>query len=91
MDVNALDPHFDQTEEAAQFFTVFADAVSRRNDSFDLDWTFQRARSPDGIGYHSRHSRNALMMRPVRARSIPILASTILVAMMLASRSAVQG
>jgi hypothetical protein len=33
MDVNALDPHFDQTEEAAQFFTVFADAVSCRNDS----------------------------------------------------------
>ena len=38
MDVNALDPHFDQSEEAAQFFTVFADAVSRRNDSFELDW-----------------------------------------------------
>jgi hypothetical protein len=32
MNVNALDPHFDQTEEAAQFFTVFADAVGRRND-----------------------------------------------------------
>jgi hypothetical protein len=24
MDANALDPHFDQTEEAARFFTVFA-------------------------------------------------------------------
>ena len=48
MDVKALDPHFDQTEEAAQFFTVFADAVSCRNDSFELDWPFERARSPDG-------------------------------------------
>ena len=48
MDVNALDPHFDQTEEAAQFFTVFADAVSCRNDSFELDWAFERARSPAG-------------------------------------------
>jgi hypothetical protein len=44
MDVNALDPHFDQTEEAAQFFTVFADAVSCRNDSFELDWAFERAK-----------------------------------------------
>jgi hypothetical protein len=43
MDVNALDPRFDQIEEAAQFFTVFADAVSRRNDSSELDWTFERA------------------------------------------------
>jgi len=25
MDVKALDPHFDQTEEAAPFLTVFAD------------------------------------------------------------------
>ena len=48
MDVSALNPHFDQTEEAAQFFTVFADAMSCRNDSFELDWAFKHARSPDG-------------------------------------------
>jgi hypothetical protein len=28
MDVSALDPNFDQTEEAAQFFTVFAEALT---------------------------------------------------------------
>ena len=84
MNVNALDPHFDQTEEAAQFFTVFADAVSRRNDSFELDWTFERARSPDGIGYHSRHSRTAEFVGFIDV-------AIILVAMMLASGSAVQG
>ena len=49
MDVKALDPHFDQTEEAAPFLTVFAEAVSCRNDSFELDWAFEHARCPDGI------------------------------------------
>ena len=43
MDVKALHPHFDQTEEAAPFLTVFAEAVSCRNDSFELDWAFEHA------------------------------------------------
>lgn len=57
MDVDALDPHFDQADEAAQFVTVFANAVNCRNDSFELNWTFECARCLDSIGPHPRSPR----------------------------------
>lgn len=60
--MDALDPYFEQADEAAHFVTVFANVVSRRNRCFELNWTFESTRCLDVIESHLRRSRAAESM-----------------------------